>query len=167
MARRKAFRVEVPAEALSKYDFGPVHYADAFRIALAIERPMGMGDLAHHLFGRKASFPAYVSWLLYLRDFLVQPFNIRTTSEVNRDRDQGDRTTFFELLKESDNEIVLGEDDSHLDFRISLLKTRRGGQDHLTVTTFVRIHNLVGWIYFTVIKPFHKKIIPASFINEF
>jgi hypothetical protein len=165
MANRRAVRVEVPTMALARYTFAPVHYADAFRIDLAENRPIGMAELAYYLFGRKASFPSYVSWLLYLRDILVKPFNIRTTSQVNPANSQGHRATFFELLQERENEIVLGEDDSHLDFRVSLLRTHEHGDQsrwHLTVTTFVRIHNLVGRIYFAAIKPFHKAIVMGT-----
>lgn len=168
MAKRKVTAVDVPTQALAQYDFDPVHYADAFRIALAKDCTMGMAELAHHLFGRKASFPIYVGWLLYLRDFLVKPFDIKTTSQVNESKSQGDRDTFFELLQELENEVILGEDDGHLDFRVSLLKThelsKHGDQDrpYLTVTTFVRIHNPVGRIYFAVIKPFHRRIVMGT-----
>jgi len=162
MAKRKVTAVDVPTEALAHHAFDPVHYTDAFHITLATDRPMGMAELAHHLFGKKESFPIYVGWLLYLRDILVKPFNIKTASEVNRDMDQGDRATFFELLQETENEIVLGEDDGHLDFRVSMLKSYDKGQPNLIVTTFVRCHNLVGRIYFAAIKPFHKRIIMGT-----
>ena len=160
MDSKKAVAVAVPAEALAQFAFAPVHYADAFRIALSENRPSEMTALAHDLFGRRDAFPAYVSWLLSLRNILIRPFNIKSTMDVEKARDGG--VAFFELLQETDNEVVLGEDDGHLDLRLSLLKTHEGERSYLTVTTFVRIHNLVGRCYFAMIKPFHKRIVMAT-----
>ena len=72
---------------------------------------------------------------------------------------------FFKVYSKSDTEIILGEDDKHLDFRLSVLRTpdlspTLGGQ--LTVSTVVHCHNLLGRIYILVIAPFHRRVVKAS-----
>ena len=59
-------------------------------------------------------------------------------------------------------EIVLGEDDRHLDFRLSLLRRTSPAGTQLIATTVVRSHNALGRTYLTVIRPFHHLVIRAS-----
>jgi hypothetical protein len=59
----------------------------------------------------------------------------------------------------------LGEDDKHLDFRMSVLRSpgfspTLGGQ--LTVSTVVHCHNRLGRAYILVIAPFHRLVVKAS-----
>ncbi|MGW2557959.1 DUF2867 domain-containing protein [Streptomyces sp. NPDC001514] len=49
------------------------------------------------------------------------------------------------------NELLLGEDASHLDFRASLLV----GEEDVTLTTVVRIHNRLGRLYFAPVRYVH------------
>ena len=76
-----------------------------------------------------------------------------------------DRIGIFKVYGKSETEIVLGEDDKHLDFRLSVLRTpdlspTLGGQ--LTVSTVVHCHNLLGRAYISVIAPFHRLVVKAS-----
>ncbi len=62
---------------------------------------------------------------------------------------------------------MLGEDDSHLDFRVSVLRQSEtemdGGSDaRLVVTTVVRCHNRLGRAYITAIRLFHRRVVIAS-----
>jgi hypothetical protein len=75
------------------------------------------------------------------------------------------RIGIFKVYGKSETEIVLGEDDKHLDFRLSVLRTpdlspTLGGQ--LTVSTVVHCHNLLGRAYIFVIAPFHRLVVKAS-----
>jgi hypothetical protein len=58
------------------------------------------------------------------------------------------------VISEADDEVVLGFDDKHLDFRIVVAVA--GG--FATVTTIVRWHNAWGRAYLTAIMPFHRAI---------
>ena len=78
---------------------------------------------------------------------------------------QSGRISIFKVYGRSETEIVLGEDDRHLDFRLSVLRTpdlspTLGGQ--LTVSTVVHCHNLLGRAYLLVIAPFHRLVVKAS-----
>jgi len=77
---------------------------------------------------------------------------------------KADRVGFFKVYSTSATEIVLWEDDKHLDFRLSVLCTRGPSLDsghQLTVSTVVHCHNLLGRSYLFVIAPFHRMVIKA------
>ncbi|MNW14246.1 hypothetical protein D3C71_2124160 [compost metagenome] len=57
----------------------------------------------------------------------------------------------------------MGEDDSHLDFRLSVLRHRDAGpHGRITMSSVVHCHNAVGRAYILVIRPFHKLIVQRS-----
>ena len=57
--------------------------------------------------------------------------------------------------------ILLGEDDRHLDFRLSVLRQRGGTADWVVVSTVVRFNNWLGRAYFLPVRPLHQLIVPA------
>ncbi|MFI1394975.1 DUF2867 domain-containing protein [Streptomyces sp. NPDC020681] len=57
----------------------------------------------------------------------------------------------FQVRAVSDDELLLGEDAGHLDFRGSVLLT----DADVTLTTVVRFHNWRGRLYFAVVRHFH------------
>lgn len=66
----------------------------------------------------------------------------------------------FPVLRESNEEVVSGLDDRHLDFR-ALMKVEPAGTggSRITLTTAVATHNWIGRGYLTLIMPFHKLIV--------
>lgn len=105
--------------------------------------------------------------LMGMRDAIMSVFGVKTASEMQR-MPQGSsiaRVGFFRIYSKSDKEIVLGEDDSHLDFRLSVLirhtNVHAPGAE-LVITTVVHCHNLLGRTYLAVIKPFHKLIVRTT-----
>jgi hypothetical protein len=60
----------------------------------------------------------------------------------------------FPVVSRSTDEVVLGFDDRHLDFRIVAVVD--GG--FVTLTTVVRWHNAWGRAYLAAIMPFHRAI---------
>src|SRR4051812_5108527 len=82
-------------------------------------------------------------------------FVLRPSPRFARDR-------AFPVQWESDDEIVLGEDDRHLDFRLSLLRRNSPTGTQLIATTVVHSHNAFGFAYLNVIRPFHHLVVRAS-----
>mgnify|MGYP002139184355 CR=1 FL=1 len=71
----------------------------------------------------------------------------------------GDRVGIFRIRHLSDTEVVMGQDDKHLDVQVSICK--RGGsgaQPTVVLSTVVHIHNTLGHAYMTVITPIHRVI---------
>ena len=70
----------------------------------------------------------------------------------------------FKIFESSSNEIVMGEDDKHLNFRVSLLLDSSSSHQELkniTITTTVQFNNTFGKLYFLPVKPFHHQIVPS------
>lgn len=76
----------------------------------------------------------------------------------------GEQLGLFKIFSKSENEIVMGEDDKHLNFRISLLlekDTNDNAKKDITISTTVEFNNWFGKLYFLPVKPFHKIIVPS------
>ena len=71
----------------------------------------------------------------------------------------GDRVGIFEIRHLSPHEVVLGQDDRHLNVQVSLYKHPHENQAVLTLTTVVHIHNAMGRLYMALVTPFHKLIV--------
>ena len=111
------------------------------------------------------NFPGWVRLLLGLRNCLVIPFRLKTTDDLpvdNRPRERlqpGQSLNFFPIHTVSDQEIILGEDDRHLDFRIAL---RRDHGNRISLATWVHCHNLLGRSYLRAIHAFHVAIVRSQ-----
>jgi hypothetical protein len=156
-------RVEVPGRVLEARLLDTVDYADAFWIARRVADLEELTDLARAIFG---DAPAWVHALLRLRGWLVAPFGLITSVDPPSEQPAnppriGDRVGLFKVMALADDEVVLGEDDRHLDFRVSLLRQDGPGRAGVVVTTVVHFHNLLGRAYFSVIRPFHLVVVPA------
>mgnify|MGYP000058508853 CR=1 FL=1 len=95
------------------------------------------------------SLPGWAQALLSLRNRLVRPFGLKT--EVS-----GTGTSaIFPVTYEDATEVILGTDDSHLNFRICL--HREAGRIHMA--TWVHCNNLLGRLYLGAVMPFHVLIV--------
>jgi len=102
--------------------------------------------------------PAWFDVLMRARDRMVGLCGLKT-ADPRQDIPQapfriGQQLGVFRILHLAPGEAILGEDDRHLDFRVSLLCA--AGQ--LRVSTLVRPHNVFGWLYLAVVLPFHHLI---------
>lgn len=116
--------------------------------------------------------PTWVSKLLMLRNKIVSVFGLKTSgNRVGIEKqledfkfEAGERLGIFKVFSKTDDEIVLGEDDKHLNFRISLFLDRSSADQsrrELTISSTVKFNNWFGRLYFLLVKPFHKLIVPA------
>lgn len=96
-----------------------------------------------------ALLPGWAAVLLRLRNALVAPFGL-----VGARPDTGDFGP-FPLVAETPRELVLGFDDRHLDFRLSVMAA--AGQ--VSLATWVRTHNAGGRAYLALVMPFHRLIV--------
>jgi len=126
-----------------------MNLADAFTIQL----PFGTSSDPDVLWRfRISQQPFWIGWLTNVRDAIVACFGLKTPKHVATLSDEANavRICIFKVYGKSDTEIVLGEDDEHLDFRLSVLRTpdlspTLGGQ--LTVSTVGHCHNLLSRAY--------------------
>ena len=91
---------------------------------------------------RGLALPGWADMLLRLRNALVRPFGLKT-GEPDR--------PIFPTCHETEDELLLGTDDRHLDFRIGLIRQ----DDRIYMSTWVHPHNAWGRAYLRVVMPFH------------
>ena len=131
--------------------------ADAYAIALPADSSSDIATLAKAALATPAP---WVNALMGLRDAIVAPLGVKTSRQLGR---RGDgRIGVFPVRSRSDNEIILGEDDTHLDFRASVLRRPAKTGSELVVTTVVHCHNMLGRTYLAAITPFHGLVVRSG-----
>jgi Protein of unknown function (DUF2867) len=145
--------VEVPA-ANAETLLPGAQFVDAFALTVT-------GQSLDALTAAQRAFEASPGWirlLLKARNILVSPFGLKagelkiTTTPAT--------IGVFPVLAQSPDQIVMGLNDRHLDFRLRV-DVRDIGADRqsITATTAVKTHNLLGRAYLTTILPFHRIIV--------
>ncbi|WP_298544518.1 DUF2867 domain-containing protein [uncultured Aquimarina sp.] len=114
--------------------------------------------------------PGWIGKLFVLRNKIVSVFGLKTGGKV-KEREEaldnfkgeiGEQIGIFKVFERTENEIILGEDDVHLNFRVSLLlEPKLDNHKDLTISTIVHFNNWFGKLYFLPVKPFHKLIVRA------
>jgi hypothetical protein len=155
----KVHRTSPPTESAVADWYANASLLDSYSIEMAQMDRSSMRDLAARTVGNP---PAWLKALLAARDAMVAPFGVKTTDEVRNSRGSEERIDFFPLQWEGKDEIVLGEDDRHLDFRLSLLRRHAPSGTELIATSVVHSHNALGSTYLTVIRPFHHLVIRSN-----
>jgi Protein of unknown function (DUF2867) len=105
--------------------------------------------------------PGWIRQLMTTRNRIVRLFRLRTV-EMGLDDPRASQHTVggFPLVAQSAQEVVLGFDDKHLDFRIRVSVAPDGPIATLvTVSTIVKTNNLLGRTYLTMVMPFHRVIV--------
>ncbi|RPE71953.1 uncharacterized protein DUF2867 [Pacificibacter maritimus] len=95
------------------------------------------------------SMPVWADALLKVRNAIVKPFGLKTGME---DTSEG---AIFPITHETEDEIILGTDDQHLNFRIAM--KREGAMIHMA--TWVHRNNIFGRAYLAAVMPFHIMIV--------
>jgi hypothetical protein len=63
----------------------------------------------------------------------------------------------FDTLAHTENEVLLGTDSNHLDFRASVFRE----PDRVVLTTVVQLHNRRGRAYFALVRAVHPTVVRA------
>jgi hypothetical protein len=134
----------IPENSMVQTGFGTVDYCDSCRIM----KPTG--DSVEQIVARLFQFPKWVNGLMLLRHWIVGPFGLKTERETKPDR-------IFPIIARTENEIIMGIDDRHLNFRVSVLLDRE--KSYIYTTTLVHYNNGWGKVYFLFVRPLHKVIV--------
>jgi len=161
MVRGVVRKIAVPRASLAARAFSRVDYADAYRITLP---PAGytVDDFARTFLG---ATPGWVHRLMAVRERAARLIGLKRVTgrpqPVAMTFEPGDVAGIFRVFARSADEIVLGEDDRHLDFRVSFLVEGGGTHCRGTVATVVRYHGRLGRAYFLPVRFFHRWIVGA------
>jgi len=155
--------VALPPQSAIASLYKSVNLADAYSIQLPPSASSDPDVLARFVFSHQ---PTWIIVLTKIRDAIVAGFGLKTSGRLASLPDaKANRISFFKVYSTSEAEIVVGEDDKHLDFRVSLLCSKRDASQTghtLTLSTVVHCHNLLGRAYLSVIAPFHRLIVKAT-----
>ncbi|SCB46083.1 DUF2867 domain-containing protein [Rhizobium multihospitium] len=109
-------------------------------------------------------FPFWVRLLIRVRDLAMGLFGVRASSDHRAD--ELEKIGFFPVVSKSDNQVVVGFDDRHLDFRVVIdVRSDEQGCRLVDATTLVRRNILLGRIYLAIITPFHRLIVATTLAN--
>ena len=158
--------VALPDESGVSRIYPTTDLADAFEVRLPPDASTDAEQLARFALSHQAP---WVAGLLWLRDVLVAGFGLKTAAQLKAAgaAQGGDRRIhIFKVYEIRPGEVLLGEDDKHLDFRISVLHRTRTvaaqAVNYLTVSTVVHCHNRLGRLYILLIAPFHREVVRSS-----
>ncbi|WP_334187301.1 DUF2867 domain-containing protein [Noviherbaspirillum sp.] len=121
--------------------------------------------------------PKWMKLALVLRNKAVAPFGLRSgkssdifNPQIKEHYMVGEKIGRWPIYHLTDNELVAGLDDKHLNFRLSIFKSTEGGGTKVIVSTVCDVHNIFGKVYLFFVVPFHKwgvrKIIQNAVIHE-
>ncbi|MEO9891051.1 DUF2867 domain-containing protein [Aurantibacter sp.] len=112
--------------------------------------------------------PTWIKVLFIIRNKIVGIFGLKTEKPVdyNENYEVGGYVKYFKIYGINEDEIILGADDAHLNFR-AIVTNKKTDLHNIKVTTLVEYNNLKGKIYMGIIKPFHRKIVKRMVRNAF
>ncbi len=156
----KAQAIPVPSDSILAPFYRNANLLDAYAIPLPEEASDDIEVLARAGFERQAW---WIRALTRVRDIVMATVGVKSSSAVGLTAAmQGPVIGFFPLLLKNAEELVMGADDKHLDFRLAIqLRTGTAGGRELVMVSVVHCHNWLGRTYLAVITPFHRVIARA------
>lgn len=133
-----------------------------FEDAYAFHTPVSLDCMEEVYIKIFNTAPPWVMYAMRLRNWLVSPFGLKTAIDKNQMPSvrEGEKVGIFRIYKVSENEVIAGEDDKHLNFRVSVHRNLKA-HSTITVSTMVQYNNVFGKIYMTIIAPFHKMVVKS------
>ncbi len=106
------------------------------------------------------NFPKWIMFLMNMRNGIAKYLGLKTNipDDYNEDFRVGGYVKFFKIYDLSDDEIIMGADDSHLNFR-AVINLTNVDSYNVKVTTLVKFNNKMGYYYMKVVKPFHRWVL--------
>lgn len=159
---------DIPEKSILKNDSELFDYTDSYESSFFDKEHTIDATKIGQLFF--SSGPTWTDSLFAIRNKVVGIFGLKTPGQIS-DRQAlldnfkceiGEKVGLFRVFDKTEDEVVLGEDDKHLSFRVSLFLDRLPeGKDNkrLTITTTVKFNNFFGRLYFLPVRPFHKLIV--------
>ena len=146
----KIKKTTLPSTSILNTPYKEYDYVDSFQGVLTdIENKFTSADIGKAFF---LSGPKWVGQLFALRNKLVSIVGLKTSGDItNREQllenfkcEPGERLGLFNVFARTENEVVLGEDDKHLNFRVSLFLNQQPEETKnkdLVVSTTVEFNN--------------------------
>jgi Protein of unknown function (DUF2867) len=158
--RMSVVECDVPSGSMLSHELiERAYFRDSYRAPLS-HRELGIIEI---FFGIFAHHPRWVKLLLIARNKLASlaGLDAPTPSEILhveiKDRYVvGEKIGVWLIFGLSEDEIVAGRNNKHMDFRLSVLKMPDGDGASVAVSTICSVHNLAGKLYLFFVVPFHR-----------
>lgn len=145
------------ADALERIDYSD-NYGQVTSASVRLER-------LPTLFFRV--FPSWFTALMGLREVIAGWVGLKTANDMDVQQqlrdfkgEAGESIALFHVLGRNSNEILFGEDDQHLNFRLSFLTVPQGEQMCIQLATTVQYTGWMGRVYFFFVRPIHRLAVP-------
>ncbi|RUP34973.1 MAG: DUF2867 domain-containing protein [Curvibacter sp.] len=165
--KARPYACPVPADSLITSFLPGASFHDANAIVVA----EGHLSALDHFLQALRHTPRWVDVLMVLRNRVVSLLGLKDLGALSRlDPAKpasayavGERVGIFTLIRNTPDEVLLGDQDKHLDVTLSVHRAAAtaGGPATVTVTTVVHVHNLLGRIYMLPVTPMHRIIGPS------
>ncbi|MFZ6655587.1 DUF2867 domain-containing protein [Undibacterium sp. TJN19] len=135
------------------------YYRDSYRVEPA-HRELTVSDAFHAIFMHR---PTWMKFIMLGRNYLVSLFGVVVPAKaeimhprMRSDYQVGEKIGAWPIFYLSSEELVAGRDNSHLDFRLSIVRVEEGQAISIVVSTVCLVHNWFGRGYTQLIRPFHR-----------
>jgi hypothetical protein len=135
------------------------YFCDSYRAPLT-RNELRIVDIFFAIF---AHHPWWMKVLLIVRNKLASLVGLDAPTaseilniEIRNHYAVGEKIGVWPIFFLSEDELVAGRDNKHLDFRLSVLKMPDGDGMSVVVSTLCTVHNLFGKCYLFCIVPFHR-----------
>ena len=151
---------DVPlASALQPRLVAEAYFCDSYRAPLT-PPPAGVVEIFFSIFGHH---PGWIKHALVLRNRLAKRCGLSVPTEAEimaparrQTYEVGDTIGPWPIFSVTDNELIAGRNNAHLDFRLSILRELGGTSPCVVVSTVCTVHNWFGKVYLFFIVPFHR-----------
>ena len=146
----------------AKEMFPDIDFSDSFSTT---NKEDSIGDIANLVFNTS---PKWIEVLFKIRNKIVGFIGLKNDvpTDYKEGLEVGDYIKFFKIYYISENEMILGADDSHLNFR-AIISNVNSVEYNIRVTTLVKYNNKKGRIYMKIIKPFHRLVVMKMVSNAY
>lgn len=155
---------QIPENSIITKNFTEIDYQDTYLISKKTDSTIDRITVG--LF----KGPKWADNLMKLRDSIVRLFGLKTGKKKETSTEEhisvGSKVEFFTVVDRNENEIVMAENDKHLNFKTSVMIDRNEVDTIIYLSTIVKFNNIFGRLYFIPVKPFHRLII-KSILRKF
>ena len=134
----KVIATELPLQSLLSDRVKPTDFIDCYSVRSELS-PRDAAEIITH-------FPGWARFLLKIRAVITTPLGLS-----NEGPPAPDKVGVFPVESESSHELIVGFNDKHLDFRVSVLSQ----EGRVFLATWVHTNNIGGDWYLKAILPFH------------
>lgn len=154
----KIYKATLPGDSLLK-GIGYDDFLDYWGIKLN-RTDVDIHDLVNCFF---TAAPGFVTGLMKLRDSIVGKMGLKTVGDYSKRKkvsfEPGKDMGLFKMFQMNDHEAIIGADDKHLNFRVSLYVKPGIQNTEVLISTVVLFNNRWGKVYMTLVSPFHKIVV--------